>query len=235
MSLLTIIERAMVLCGQSAPTTVINNPSPTVTQFRVLSEEEGDELARYHDWRALKVSASLTGDGTSTEFDLPIDFHRFMPGDKFWMDDTPTRPLLKVSDDEMARAKANDTDPIYPYWRLFGDQIEFFPAPETGQVIRTEYRTNYWILSSDESERRLTWAADTDFTPLPERVIVLGVRWRWRKMQGLDYAEDQRTWQIERDRECYADNPRQTLHVRKPMTHDGLLRGAYGDTPGIVP
>lgn len=80
MSLLTIVQDAMSLCGLMAASQVYGTNDPNSSQFIALAQIEGDELARFHDWRSLKVLAQLTGDGTSTLWDLPEDFDRFMSG-----------------------------------------------------------------------------------------------------------------------------------------------------------
>ena len=65
MSLLTLVQQAAILCGIEAPSAVASATDVTTAQFRVLAQQEGDELSRAFDWRRLKVQATITGDGTT--------------------------------------------------------------------------------------------------------------------------------------------------------------------------
>jgi hypothetical protein len=223
----------MVLCGQEAPAQIIGNSDQMVVEFRTLSLIEGEELAEY-DWRNLKVETSFTGNGTQTLFNLPSDFARLMPGERMWTDGNPVRSLTRVTDDEMMAAKVALVEPIYPYWRLIGSQVEFYPAPESGAVVRTEYRRDKWITDVDGLTYKAEWTVDTDKAILPERLISLGMVWRWKRMKGLDYADDKNDYMASVAKEIGSDDPRPTLRGGRRLVHDGLARGVYGDVPNIV-
>jgi hypothetical protein len=228
MSLLSIVQEATLLCGlaaESSPTAVMNSTDPNIREMRALAQLEGDILARADSWRGLKVLGTLTGDGTSTTFDLPTDFHRFASGAVFWLDESPELPLAMVTSDEMLSLKASGIEPVDPVWRIFGDQIEFYPAPENGEIINTEYRSKYWIIDNDGTTRKAAWAVDTDYTAIPERLITLGVIWRWRKMKGLDYDEDFRTYRMEMLVESGNQQGRQTISMRTDFPEDVSRQG----------
>ena len=76
MSLLTIVQKAAVRCGITAPSSAISNADPMVQQLIALAQDEGDESSVNYDWRNLKIPCQFTGDGTSTLFGLPSDFDR---------------------------------------------------------------------------------------------------------------------------------------------------------------
>lgn len=40
-----------------------------------------------------------------------------------------------------------------------------------------------------------TWQNDTDVGLLDEPLMILGIRWRWLKTKGLEYAEDFNTYE----------------------------------------
>ena len=222
MSLLTIVQDAMVQAGFDSPSIVMASSDATVTLFKQLAQVEGDSLSRAHDWRGLKVLASMTGDGTSTEYSLPADFSRFMTAYPFWQQDTPSVPLIHVTDDEMQALKVAAASPSRPVWRLFGDNIEFYPAPTDGYVIKSEYRSAYWIVDGSDSSRNLRWTNDTDSAVIPERLISLGCVWRYKQAKGFDYAEDYRTYRIEMAKEASAENGRQTITMRESFPGDYL-------------
>ena len=211
----------------------MTNTDQTTVEFRTLSLIEGEELSEY-DWRSLKVAYQFTGDGVTTNFALPSDFSRFMPGERMWTDGNPVRSLQRVTDDEMLAAKVALVEPIYPYWRLIGDEIEFFPPPQTGTIIKTEYRRDKWITNSDGDTYKAEWKLDTDVAIIPEKLISLGVAWRWKRMKGFDYVDDKNDYMGSVAMELGMNDPKPTLRTRKRLLHDGLARGVYGDVPNIV-
>lgn len=224
MSLLTVVTDAMEQCGFDAPSIAYASTDATVKMFVRLSKTEGDALSRRGDWRGLKVQAQMTGDGSSTEFALPSNFERFMTKFPFWIDDSAYPPLIRVTDDEMLELKVSNTTAVRPYWRLFGDNIEFYPAPDSGDVIKTEYRSKFWVSSEDGTTQKAAWTADTDYALIPERLISLGVVWRYKQAKGFDYAEDFRTYQIEVSKDIQGQGGRESIFMRADFTSDYTVR-----------
>lgn len=222
MTLLTAVQDAMVQVGLSSPSQVYNSTDDTVKHFMRLAQVEGDYLAREYDWPQQKVAASYTGDGTSTTFDLPTDFHRWMPGHSFWLDDSPGWPLMMVTDEEMTDAKVANAAPIRPIWRRFGDQIELYPALTSGEVIKTQYFSEYWILDEDAATRKARWEADTDSSILPERLIVFGMVWRYKQARGFGYEEDYRSWKVALMQEAKAASSRPTIDMHGRSRWGGM-------------
>jgi len=227
MSLLTIVSNAMVLSGFSAPTTVYSNTDATTVLFKTLAQVEGDILSRSHAWRGLKTAAQWTGDGTTVLFALPAGFQRFMTAYPIWLDESPGLPLMKVTDDEMLAAKVAVSNPSRPVWRLKGEYVEFYPAPENGDVVKYEYLSSYWISGLAE------WTSDANTCVIPERLITLGCIWRYKQAKGFDYGEDFRTYQIECAKERMTDGGRQVIQAQANFMSD-YTYGGFSD-PRVTP
>lgn len=235
MSVLTVVQDAMELCGFAQPTIVYNSTDAITRNFMALLRVEGDELSKYHGWRTLKVRAALVGTGSDTVFDLPIDFAKFAPGQVFWMQDGLWQPLKQASDEEMLALQSDSVSILRPVWRLYGDQIEFYPAIDLDQQINCEYRSEYWAISDDLTTRKPRFTADSDRFLVPEPVLKLGLVWRFKHAKGFDYAEDFRTYQLHRERYVFNDSPRPILRGSRKLINDGLAAGMYGDIRVIVP
>lgn len=215
MSLLTIISDASALCGLGTVSAVYTSTDLNVQQMMGLAQQEGDELCRFHDWRALKTAKTFTGTGATT-YALPTDFDRLITGDALWLADSPLIALDgPVSDADMLAFKAASSTPSRPIWRLFGSSVEFYPALDTGEAANTEYLSSQWISSQDGLTNRTRWAADSDTARISERVITLGVVWRWKKAKGFDYAEDFRTHQVERLRAAAKDGGQRVIQLNE--------------------
>lgn len=235
MSLLSIVSNAMAQCGFSVPSVVYASSDDLVKQFKAFTLLAGQVEVDFQGWRGLKVLGDLAGDGSSTEFTLPADFEVFMPGYPIWLDRTPSVPLRRVTDEEMLAAKVSLAAPLRPVWRLFGDTIEFYPAPETGETIKLEYRSNYWIVDETGATRKADWTADTDYSLVPERIITQSTVWRWKQSKGLPYDEDFRTWELMRYKAASNHAAATPIRLGRKVLHPGLATGVYGDVPEIVP
>ena len=197
MTLLTIVQDAMVQVGLKSPTIAFTSTDDTVQHFVRMTQVEGDALTfDEYDWPQLKTLASYTGDGTATTFDLPVDFMAWLPGHAFWLNGQPRAPLLMVTDEIMIEAKAAALAPIRPLWHRVGTQIELYPALGNGDIIKTQYFSEYWVQDVDGTTIKPRWVADTDNSMLPARLITLGAVWRYKHARGLDYAEDFRSYRI---------------------------------------
>ena len=227
MSLLTIVQDAADLVGVQRPSTTATSDL-TTRQLMTLSQQEGDELARRHDWRGLVIPAQMTGDGTSTDFDLPPDFHRLAAGPALWRNQTLVAPLAGPATSAEWVALTNTLTAGFRYaYRLLAGVIQVWPAPSAGEVLRLEYLSSHWISVADRSARRLRWSADSDFALVPERLVTLGLIWRWKRQKGLAYDEEKNTYEIELARACAAD--RGAREITAGRTSDDEL------APLIVP
>lgn len=230
MTLLTAVQDVCSLVGLSQPLSAVSSTDDTVRQMVTFAQYEGDELSRVARWRQQKVAADFTGDGTTKTWALPEDFDRFNTEMR-----RESSVLLgldgPVSDDEFLDADARNFNPTIPYWRLFNDNIETVPAVADGQQIRFEYISSYWITDSGGTPKA-RFTADTDLSLLPERLIVLGVVWRWKRAKGLDYAEEYRTYQFEKIRQARVDGgtPRLRLSEGQDYYHP-YMKNAYTVTP----
>lgn len=236
MSLLTIVRNAMGLCRQDRPTVVFSSTDPTVKDFLAISQEAGDAEKDYDAWRKLKVmTGTFTGDGTTTVFDLPSDFDYMMQGYPIWLTDWLKSPAKRVTDEQMMAAKVADVWTNTPVWRMYGDAIEFYPALDSGKEVNFEYRTQNWITSDDGSVARSEWAADSDLSLIPDRVITLSIIWRWKYSKGFTYDEDFRNWQIARSQASFANAARAPIRIGRSVFNTGLGAGVHDDVPPVVP
>ena len=149
MSILTVVQDAMALCGLSQPSSAVSNPDPTVTKFVAFAQQEVEITGSDFNWRNLNIGMTITGDGTTTLFALPSDFERILQGQALWSQKYPSIPLQgPISSQDLLALKALPVIPIRPVWRLIGGQIEIWPALAAGEVVNGEYRSTNPVFSS---------------------------------------------------------------------------------------
>lgn len=203
MSLLTIVTEFNKRIGFPAPSTVVGNTDTQVAQVLALLQEECQILAQRGSWAGLTnectflslaaesqgTLASL-GSGPSTTNGL-----RYILNESFW-DRTARLPIKGPVDTGtwQARKASGITGPYYEY-RLRGvttdgqAELLFNPTPAAGHTIAFEYVTNNWCLSASTVVSNV-FVADADTILLPESIVTLGLRWRYKKEKGFTYAED---------------------------------------------
>lgn len=229
MSLLTAVQDAMVLCGLPQPAIAISNADATVTKFVAFAQIEAEVTGSDFNWRNMNIAGTITGDGVNTLFALPTDFERMLQGQALWSQKYPSIPLQgPVSSGELLALKVLPIMPVRPVWRLIGGTVEIWPALALNEIVSLEYRSSNPIASSDGVTRRARWANDTDFALFPEIILRTGLIWRWKQSKGLDYAEDFRTYQLERDKKAGHEAGGRVVQ----MTNTYNL-GAH-DWPGVI-
>ena len=70
--------------------------------------------------------------------------------------------------------------------------MKFYPAPIGTATF--PYISNAWARAADGTAR--AWfEADTDAFTIDERLLTLGLIWRWKAQKGMEYGEDMATYE----------------------------------------
>lgn len=200
MSLLSVIQ---YVCGRTnvpVPASVLGTTDPQVLQMLRLLEEEGNDLAQRGPWQALTCEATHTTTATIDQgafTSIATNGFRYIKNGTFW-DRTDTLPVLgPVSDQDWQRFQAIPiSGPRYRY-RIRGGRLLVNPTPAASHTWAFEYLSKNWILSADGLTYKQYFTLDTDTILLPEELVLQGLRWRWKKEKGLEYAEDFRTYELQ--------------------------------------
>lgn len=227
MSILTVIQTAMLRCGQTQPSQAVSNSDAAVQQFMSISIDIGQEMQERKYWSNLNIAATITGDGSTTLFALPTDWGGLSPGQKLFSNLYPTLPLYgPVTNETLAAMKASPAFPTRPVWRVVGGTMEIWPALGSGEVVSFNYYSVNWVSDSTGSTRKPTWTLDSDFCVMDERTLMRGIVWMWKQTKGLDYAEDFRRYELSLDRAVgREDTERIVAMSARPLDVDGWFPG----------
>ncbi len=211
--------------------TVVGNSEPLIAQLREILQEEGEELNSKHEWaRLIKTwSFSVTADPhTETH---PDDYDRYMTEADFWRSGSDVTPLSgPVKSDDWHYIV--DITGTYPgYWRPYTTGVQITGVPTT-ETVDIEYISNAWIMDENGSTEKSEWGADSDTVLLPERLFVLGARWRWKQSKGLEYGEDMETYERELERRISVDRASRPVSTRR--RHKGNYDITQYSWPGSV-
>lgn len=197
MSLLTIIQYMCGRTGVPVPSTIVSNPDVQVLQMLRLLEEEGDDLAQRGPWESLTNEASLTTTATEDQglmTTIASNGFRYIKNQTIW---SRTRKLpvcgpLDPQEWQMLKALVV-TGPYYQF-RIRGGRLLVNPVPPV-ESWYFEYISKFWITNAAGTVYKQYFTVDTDVCLLAEELLLAGLRWRWKKEKGLDYAEDFRTYE----------------------------------------
>lgn len=110
-------------------------------------------------------------------------------------------------------------------FRVVNNLMEIQPLPGTAQTdqIAYEYVSNAWCTSAagvanTASGGVCKFAADTDLYRWPENVLRLGVKWRFLRAKGLDYADELKQWSDARDFQLSVSGGSRSLRMNAVQT-----------------
>jgi len=228
MSLLSII---IDVCGRTnipVPTNVMGSISDTqLLQLVELLEEEGHDLARRGPWQG--ITSEATWSTTAAEDQgalttLATNGFNYIKNGTFW-DRTGKLPVLgPLSDAEWSALKGLATTGSRYAYRIRGGKLLINPTPTASLTFAFEYASRNFILGVDGTTYKSAFTLDTDTLLLPEELMTLGLRWRWKREKGLDYSEDMRTYETQVKDALARDGGKRTL---------SMSEGGRPSRPGI--
>jgi len=199
MSLLTMVQKVCRRVGIAVPNLVVDNTDVQIIQLLALADEEGEDLEARCHWRAQVRDTTFTIVGTANQgaIDGTVvsdgDFDHFI-NDSIWNRTTSLPITGPLNDMEWQTLQASPVTGPYQQWQEREGNFYIDPTPTAGETMGFSYVSTSWCQSSG-GVGRAAWAADNDTGLLDESLMGLGLRWRWLKTKGLEYAEDFATYE----------------------------------------
>lgn len=195
MTILSALQSAAIRINGTRPAAVFASTDQFEIELAELANEVAQDIAKSYDWQALTRIHTLTGDGTTTDFALPPDYDR-MPHKSDFLDmETFAWGYGRINDVNEWLVLTRDDYTVNPgAWILFNNLFQFIPAPAAASTTKFPYITKN-IVTDDALVGKTAFTDDNDSFVLPERLLSLGVIWRWREMKGLDATTEQGTFE----------------------------------------
>lgn len=193
MTVKTAVDSAAIRTIGNAPSAVFSSTEQIAIEMADLVNEVAYEIAESAEWRLLTRVATMTG---AMSFPVPEDYDRMLVGqgiqDKttwFW----GYYPFSSVSEYMMA---VNGNLPLLSPggWIILDGEFKFYPLP-SGDATFPYISKN--IARGSDGELKDRFTADDDEFRLSERLLTLGLIWRWKSQKGLEYGEDMANYQDE--------------------------------------
>jgi hypothetical protein len=204
-TLLEIVRRAAGEMGIPRPSIVVGSSDLQVQQLYDFANAVGADLLEHYPWTALQTLATVNTVAGQADYDLPDDFQGFI-SDTGWDRSNDWRligPDSPQRDRELRESGA--VDPVRRRFRRLGGIIRINPTPTVdGEELVYEYVSKKWARSFSGAPQE-EFAADTDTTIWPARLMVDGIKMEFMSAKGM-YADPLREkYEARRDRLVASD------------------------------
>lgn len=181
--------------GIEPPDAVFASTDRTAQELAEVANAAVDMINRAHSWRKLLQRATYTGDGSTTDFDLPDDYGH-MPDDQQVWSSTAQIPLLPVqSTDDWLAMDVRNFNPGTNAWIMYGGQIHFTPALDSAEVASHYYQSTAAVAPATGTAKS-TFTLDTDTYRINDELLRKAIIYLWKQDKGLPYAEFQNDYEI---------------------------------------
>lgn len=221
MTVLSAAQSAALRLLGRKPTTIFSSSSTFEMELADLATEAAIAIAKEHEWQKLKTLATLTGDGSTTAFDLPADYDRMVKDGNLHSSRYQTAYFSRVDSlDDWILIGDTLAEPSPGSWIVLGGKMNIKPAMASNETARFYYISRY-IASG-----KVVFSADADEFILPERLLTLGLIWRWRSQKRMEYAEDLQNYEIALSQEIARDRGARIISVG-PQRYSGNVSMPY--------
>lgn len=221
MSLLSACQDAAREMGLTAPSSIFTSSDPFATELGAQAIESASYIAKNYDWRLFLKLNTVPGDGSTTSFALPSDYDRMPVKAEIWRLST-TLPMESVQDlDDWRFRRMRSMNNPSGEWMLLSGTLQIFPALGSTDSASFYYCSNL-IVNDTGLVPKTNFTADTDTFRLPERLIKLALKWRWRAMKKLDSADEQEEYEIAQAQEINRDKGSRKIAIGKPRYPDDV-------------
>lgn len=217
MSILQVCQDAAIKLNRAKPTSVFVTTDPFAAELLLAAKETAESLLKEeHDWRDLTQMATCQGDAVTTVFPfatIASDWERMIKAAKLHSLRFKNATFRAAKDlDEWLFLKDNLLVGSPGNWVVLNKAVQIFPPMPVNDTARFFYVSNKYAVSA-AGVAQSSFAADTDTFVLDERLLRLGIIWRWRADKRLEYAEDLKNYEIAKETAMAKDKGSQQIVV----------------------
>lgn len=228
MTVLSACIEASTELSQTEPSSIFSTTDQFSKELRLQANRSAVAIAKAYDWQALTALKTMTGNGATTSFALPSDYDR-MPLKSNVLTSQYIAGLRKAKDlDEWLNLQLRPVVALPGSWIILNGAMQILPAVASGVTANFYYIKNTIVTGA--SAQQTAFIADADTFNLSERLLTLGIVWRWRASKKLEYAEDMQNFEIALAEEVTRDKGSRVLTVGRQR----LPVGAEIAHPAIV-
>lgn len=197
MDLLHIIQEFCLRTSLPKPVLVAASSDDQVLQIMALANEVLDNLGERKAWQALQKTATHTTLAQEDQGALTAicDAGFRSLKDNLLFNRTDSQLIFgPTASDAWQAHKATIYTISQTEFRILQNHLHLIPALAAGKTIAFEYLSEYPVLDSTNAAK-VYFTADTDTSLYPTKLLILGLRWIWKREKGIRYGEEFRQFE----------------------------------------
>lgn len=220
MTVLSAAQSAGIRLIGVKPTSLFSTDKFAMELAELASSVAVDNIAKAYDWRGITKLATLTGDGSKIAFDLPADYDRMTKVGELHSSQWKTAKFTPARDlDHWLYLQDNLVTGTPGCWIILGGQLQIYPAMPVGETARFYYLSKHIVsVGAGVAGSKAAFTVDGDTIVLPERLLTLGLIWRWRSQKRMEFSEDLANFEIAKSEEIANDKGRRIITVGRQRT-----------------
>ncbi len=196
MTLLSICKAVTSVCGFAVPVSV-QTTEETNVQLIALANEALEDLSEEYNWPQLEIEYPINLVGAQDVYEWPSDFRKTEAASLFRSDEY-FRVKGSVNIIEWNKRKYGLLGSLscLAYRTYYSPTtgaagIQVTPTPDSaGTMVGLYYTNNYASDGAMVPTFKAKYELDTDVSRIPERLVKLGLMWRFRRAKGLDFSAE---------------------------------------------
>lgn len=198
MTLLELVQQHCRRTGITVPSIVASSFEAQIQLCLGLLNEDLDELTQRKGWQILQSTATWTSLAGSDQGELRTRASGIINdgiiAGTFWDRTAQLQFTDPLTNAQRAANLAQNLSVNTHSWKVVGGRILLDAAFPVGHTLAFDYYTEKAVVASDTT-RKQYFTLDNDVPLLPSVVMLAGLRWRWKREQGLSYDEDFRRYE----------------------------------------
>lgn len=185
----------------------------------------GQDLVRDHQWTHLQAQYMFATQAGLDTYELPPDYQRFL--DQTGWNRTQRMPLIGPLSPQgwqmlQVLTSAGVVEIMY---RIVGNELKLYPAPQANDHIAFEYIRDRWIAhGGEETPNANTPMGAGDIVWFDRRLMVCGLKLRWKRGKGFDTVAEQDDYDRALSRAQGADGAAPILNLNlQPFSANRML------------
>lgn len=196
MTVLSVAADVCLVIGLDQPDVLMASTDREYQELARVAKDMAHMIATSFDWQSLQAIKTYTGDGIAEAFDLPDDYDRMVEGAQMWSSRWIWAFNHIANPDEWLEMLVVPYTFINGNWIIYGDQFHYLPLMQTTETVKFWYVSNNLAKAANGTPKE-TFTADDDTFRLPEKLLELGMIYKWRQNKGLPYEDTQADFQKE--------------------------------------
>lgn len=190
MTILSVVRDVAMKVGLERPDAVYTSTGRDMLEMQSLIDEVVTDILECHDWQVLQTIKTYTGDGATEGHTLPSDYERMLNGASIWSSRW-TWAFNHITDpDDWLEYQVVPYTFVNGNWMIYGGALHILPVMASTETAKFFYISDKIVLGDDATTTKASFGGDSDTLRISEKLLYLGLVWKWKAKKGLDYAED---------------------------------------------